>query len=106
MAFILLSCVFSQWLVVIFSAVSACFLIVFDKKLNLGRWDWRLLLGTFCLAIVCAGIAYGLGLLGPSGAWSVFYAESATTGNTTILQIYPSGHCSTSRATNWKSVKV
>jgi hypothetical protein len=57
MAFVLLSTVLSQWFVVIFTAVSACSLIVFGKKLNLGRWDWRLLLGTFGLATASAGVA-------------------------------------------------
>jgi hypothetical protein len=72
MAFFLLSAIISQWLVVIFLAIGACSLIVFGKKLNLGRWDWRLLLGTFGLAVVIAGIAWYLKLLGPSGAWLVW----------------------------------
>jgi hypothetical protein len=71
MAFVLITAIFSQWLVVIFSAISACSLVVFGKKLNLGRWDWRLLLGTFGSSIAFGGIAWGLKLLGPSGAWLV-----------------------------------
>ena len=69
MAYFLLSSSLSQWGVVIFSAVSACSLIVFGKKLNLGRYDWRLLVGTFGLALGVSAVALGLRLLGPSGAW-------------------------------------
>jgi hypothetical protein len=71
MAFVLVSTIFSQWLVVVFSAISACSLVVFGKKLNLGRWDWRLLIGTFGVAYTLGAIAGGLRLLGPSGAWLV-----------------------------------
>jgi hypothetical protein len=72
MAFVLVSTIFSQWLVVIFSAISACSLVVFGKKLNLGRWDWRLLSGTFGVAYIGGGVAWYMRLLGPSGAWFVY----------------------------------
>jgi hypothetical protein len=71
MAFVLLSSIFSQWLVVMFTAVSACSLIVFGKKLNLGRCDWKLLFGTFGLATGCAGVAWGMNVLGPADVWLV-----------------------------------
>ena len=34
---------FSQMFIVLCTALGACSLIVFNKKLNFGRWDWRLL---------------------------------------------------------------
>ena len=37
-AFILQEAAFSQWIIVLFTAVSACSLIVFNKKLGLGRF--------------------------------------------------------------------
>jgi hypothetical protein len=69
MAFVLIGAIFMQWFVIIFTAISACILIVFGKKIPLGRWDWRLLLGTVGLSIICAGLVYGFKVLGPSGAW-------------------------------------
>ena len=69
MAFLVLSSIMSQLFVVIFSAVSACSLVVFSKKLDPGRYDWKLLTGTFGLAVTFAGTALGLGVLGPNGAW-------------------------------------
>ncbi len=71
MAYVLLSAIFSQWSVVIFSAVSACSLIVFGKKLPVGRYDWRLLIGTFGLGVTGSSLAWGLNTLGPSGEWLV-----------------------------------
>jgi hypothetical protein len=71
MAFVLLSAICSQWMVVVFSAISACSLVVYGKRLNLGRWDWKFLLGTFGFSVTIGGIAWGLKLLGPSGAWLV-----------------------------------
>ena len=52
-------------------AVSACGLVVFGKKLSPGRYDWRFLIGTFGVGITIGAISWGIGILGPTGAWSV-----------------------------------
>ena len=60
---------FSQWIVIMFAAVNACSLVVFNKKLNLGRWDWKLILIAFGTPLIGGTIQLRLGLLGQSGAW-------------------------------------
>ena len=62
---------FAQWIIVVFTAINACSLVVFNKKLHPGRWDWRLILTAFGTPAVIGGIALPLGLLGQSGAWFV-----------------------------------
>ena len=60
LAFVVKSSILGQWLTVLFTAVSASMLTVFQIKLDLGRFDWKLLLSvdgiptTFCLVgLVC-----------------------------------------------------
>ena len=68
-AFVVKSSILGQWLTVMFTAVSASMLTVFQIKLDLGRFDWKLLLSvvgiptTFCLF----GVIFNY--LGPSQAW-------------------------------------
>ena len=60
---------FSQWIVVMCAAVNACSLVVFNRKLDLGRWDWKLIVIAFGIPFVCGVIEVSLGLLGQAGAW-------------------------------------
>ena len=69
MALFLQEFIFSQWIVVLFTAVSACVLVVLDKKLELGRWDYRLLLSAFGGPFAIGVIGANFNLLGQSGAW-------------------------------------
>ena len=62
---------FAQWIIIVFTAVNACCLVVFNKRLHLGRSDWKLLVVAFGTPAVNGTIAISLGLLGQSGAWSV-----------------------------------
>ena len=68
-AFVVKSSILGQWLTVMFIAVNASMLTVFQIKLDLGRFDWKLLLSvigiptTFCLF----GVIFNY--LGPSQAW-------------------------------------
>ena len=69
LAFVVKSSILGQWLTVLFTAVSASMLTVFQIKLDLGRFDWKLLLSvvgiptTFCLF----GVIFNY--LGSSLAW-------------------------------------
>ena len=69
MALLMQEFIFSQWVVVLFTAGSACMLVVFGKKLKLGRWDYRLLLAAFGGPLVLGIIGANFNLLGQSGAW-------------------------------------
>ena len=60
---------FVQWIIVLFTAINACSLVVFNRKLNLGKWDWKLLAAAFGLPAVNGMVALSLGLLGQSGVW-------------------------------------
>jgi len=68
-AFFLFVTSLAQWSIVIYSAISACSLIVFGKRLEVGRYDWRLLSGSFGIPLIGAIAAISLHMLGPSGAW-------------------------------------
>ena len=59
----------AQTLVVLFTAVNAFMMIVLEYKLNIGKYDWKLLLFTFGTPVVTGVAAIGMGILGPSGAW-------------------------------------
>ena len=48
-------------------AVNAFMLIAFDKHLDFGRWDWKLLTWTFGVPFVGATVAGAAGTLGPNG---------------------------------------
>ena len=70
-AFILQTFTFSQWVIVSYTAVNACSMIVFSKKLQLGRLDWKLILCAFFFPLVVGVVTLRLGFLGQNGAWSV-----------------------------------
>lgn len=59
----------AQHLVVNIVAINAFMLIYFEKHLNFGRWDWRMLAWTFGAPFVGATIAAIAGQLGPNGAF-------------------------------------
>jgi len=58
----------SQNLMVNIVAINAFMLIYFNKHLNFGRWDWRLIAWTFGAPFVGATIAGILGQLGTNGS--------------------------------------
>ena len=60
---------FAQWVIVLYSALSACSLIVFNKKLHLGRWDWILIVAALGIPGSFGFVAGPLGLLGQNGVW-------------------------------------
>ena len=60
---------FTQWAVVLFHAISRCALIVFDYRVNTGRYDWGLLAGTYGIPLTMSVITGALRMHGPSGAW-------------------------------------
>ena len=72
-AFILHGSFIAQWIVVTYTAVNACSLIVFNKRLHLGRMDWRLIATAVLVPVIIGAVDLRLGLLGQSGAWSVAY---------------------------------
>lgn len=57
----------AQFLMVNIVAIHAFMLIFFDKNLNFGRFDWKLLLWIFGAPFVGAVIAGCAGQLGPNG---------------------------------------
>ena len=61
----------AHWIIVSFTALNACSLVVFNRKLRLGRWDWKLILVAFGTPLVIGAISLRLGLFGQSGAWFV-----------------------------------
>ena len=67
--FVLMNFTFVQWIVVLYTALSACSLIVFNKKLHLGRMDWRLISVAFGFPMIIGAVAVSLGLLGQNGVW-------------------------------------
>ena len=58
-----------QMLVVLFTALSTCMLVLGQKKINLGAYDWRLIAYALGLPLLNGVIGVVLGLWGPSGAW-------------------------------------
>lgn len=68
-AFILNLFIFSQSLIVVFTAFNAFMMVVKERKVELGKYDWKLLLYAY-------GIPFSISLAvaianhwGPSGAW-------------------------------------
>ena len=63
--------ILAEWIIVVYTAVNACSLIVFGRKINPGRKDFRLLFAAYGLPLIVTLIPAGLGLLGQNGARSV-----------------------------------
>ena len=55
--FMLTEFVFAQWIIVLYTALSVCCLIVFNKKLHLGRLDWRLITVAFGSPMIIGAVA-------------------------------------------------
>ena len=68
-AFVLQEFIFAQWIIILYTAVNACSLIVFSRKLDLGWMDWKLILAAFGSPLVLGAVTLSLGLLGQSGTW-------------------------------------
>ena len=69
MAGFLLEFVTSQLLLVTIIATNAFLMVVKERRIHVGKYDWKLLLGCFGTpALLCVG-TYSLRILGPSGAW-------------------------------------
>lgn len=62
---------FVQCLVVVVTAINAFVMVVLQKKLNLGKYDWRLLVGAFIVPQSLIAVAAALEWLGSNGVWSV-----------------------------------
>ena len=70
-AFLLGEFMLAQNIVVLFTAINAFLLVVKRIKIDLGIYDWKLLISAFGIpVIVYTGVAAD-GMLGSSGAWFV-----------------------------------
>ncbi|CAH1801711.1 unnamed protein product [Owenia fusiformis] len=69
LGFLLNELIFMQAIVVIFTAINAFVLVVKNKKLPLGRYDWRLLAISILMPAAIGFVFVYFDLLGPSGAW-------------------------------------
>jgi hypothetical protein len=70
-AFLVQTMVMAQSLLVLFTSVNAMSMVVLEKKLNLGRRDWRLFALTLGAPVTVGVIGVAVPFLGPSGAWYV-----------------------------------
>ena len=69
MAFFLLSFVSTQLLIILFIATNAFFMVVMERKINVGKYDWKLILVCYGGPISCSSILAAVGFLGPGGQW-------------------------------------
>ena len=58
-----------QAVIILFTAFSAFRLMVRERGLNFGRYDWRLLAASILIPTTCGIIIAGLDLYGPSEVW-------------------------------------
>ena len=58
----------AQWVALFLSALCASSLVVLNKKLKLGRKDWRLLVAVFGCPLALSCIAAGIGVVGAAGS--------------------------------------
>ena len=68
-AFFVQNFILAQALLVIFTALSTMILVLFEKKVHLGRFDWRLISFTFGIPTVNGIVGSLVPYLGQSGAW-------------------------------------
>ena len=66
-ALILQTFAIAQWIIVLFTAVRASSLVVFDKKLSSGRKDWKLISAALGVPAIGGAVVYALGMLGQNG---------------------------------------
>ena len=67
-AVLLIEFVYSQSFVVLFIAVNAFLLVKYQRILDLGKYDWRLIVGVLSCSFLPVLIAVSLDSLGPTGA--------------------------------------
>ncbi|XP_045215012.2 uncharacterized protein LOC123565069 [Mercenaria mercenaria] len=79
--FTLAESIMGQNLMVNIVAINAFMLMYFNKNLDFGRRDWKLLAWTFGLPFVGATIAGILGQLGPNGSFCYFDGVKGVTAN-------------------------
>ena len=60
---------FAQTMIVLFTALNAFVMIVKEKKIPVGRYDWGLLLYAFGIPFIVGFIGLGVPFLGPAGGW-------------------------------------
>lgn len=68
-AFIMLWCMCAQAIIVTFTAFNAFVLVVREKHVNFGRYDWRLTVPCLLISFGLSMIPAVLNILGPTGAW-------------------------------------
>ena len=68
-AFLLGEFMSAQSAVVIFTALNAVLLVIFRIKVELGRFDWRLLVSVFGMPCIMYVAVASEGMLGSNGAW-------------------------------------
>ncbi|CAH1784564.1 unnamed protein product [Owenia fusiformis] len=78
LAFLLSEFVLAQGLVVSFAAINAMVIVVLGKTIELGRYDWRLVVVALGLPTVWGVVLLVLGVFGPSGAWCLIDARKET----------------------------
>ena len=68
-SFVMMQNILGQGLIVLFTATSALGLVIFQKKIKLGRYDWKLAACVVVLPLIydICGLVYNY--LGTSGAW-------------------------------------
>ena len=69
MAFLLVWFFIGQSLIVVFTAVNAAVMVILQKRLNLGRYDWKLLGFALGVPLLIGILTAATRVLGPSGAW-------------------------------------
>ena len=68
-AFLLGEFMAAQSIVVVFTALNAVLLVIFRIKVELGRFDWKLVGIAFGLPMTLYTAAGGVGMLGSNGGW-------------------------------------
>lgn len=71
-AYFLAEFILAQAFLISFTAINAFILVVKEKRMNLGTFDWKLLAGAYGIPAIGMTIWAALGWLGPSGAWYVY----------------------------------
>ena len=70
-AFLLQTFTMAQSLLVLFTAINAMVVVVLEKKITLGHFDWRLFVLTLGVPIIFGVIGITVPFLGPTGMWYV-----------------------------------
>ncbi|ELU01214.1 hypothetical protein CAPTEDRAFT_205792 [Capitella teleta] len=68
-AFFLQTFIMAQALLVLFTSVNAMYMVVLEKRLNLGERDWKLFAITLGVPVTVGFIGVAVPFLGPTGSW-------------------------------------